>query len=143
MVDRTPNQDIQFPQEQEVTFNLPQNVAEAVLMLNNEMTNAESEIRNKIVQLRNEYDISKRLCNPEILGDNIQDQQLLEVLQAKMERILGDIDNFEKQKEVIRRLAKEYTEDVDALTADVGHLIEQQRDRTNEDNQRPFEIFNV
>jgi hypothetical protein len=51
-----------------------------------------------------------------------------------MERILGDIDSLKKQKDVIRRLAKEYTEDVDALTADVGHLIEQQRYRTNEDN---------
>ncbi len=50
---------------------MPQNVAEAVFMLNNEMTSAESEIRNKIVELRNEYEIKKRLCNPEILlGDN-------------------------------------------------------------------------
>jgi hypothetical protein len=51
-----------------------------------------------------------------------------------MERILGDIDNFEKQKDVIRRLANEYMEEVDALTADFGQLIEQQRDRTSEDN---------
>ncbi len=51
-----------------------------------------------------------------------------------MEKVQGNINNFEKQKDVIRRLAKEYKEDVDAITADVGHLIEQQRDRTSEDN---------
>ncbi len=35
---------------------MPKNVTKAVFMLNNKITNAESEIRNKLVQLRDEYE---------------------------------------------------------------------------------------
>ncbi len=70
MVDQIPNKEIYFPQEQEDTFNLPKNVTKAVYMLNNKMTSAESDIRNKIVQLRNDYETLKGLGVSGITKDN-------------------------------------------------------------------------
>ncbi len=53
MVDRrNPNLDIEFPQEQEVTFNLLNTVSEAAQRLNNKKICAEREIENKLAQLR-------------------------------------------------------------------------------------------
>ena len=52
MVDSIPNQDIQFPQEQEITFNLLDTVSVAVQKLNNKKICAEREIDNKIAELK-------------------------------------------------------------------------------------------
>ena len=95
MVDRTRNQDVPFPQEQEVTFNLLNKLSDSAQRLNTNKIRAEREIDIKIVQLRNECEAFKRLSNTGIPDDNPSDKEVLRVIQANIKRIQRDIDTFE------------------------------------------------